>query len=62
MGTTIRPPEPPPPATSIPLTRLQVPLNLAVGLYELLTDEELIDHYADIRAECKRRDWNLDDI
>jgi hypothetical protein len=34
---------------------LQVPLALALGLYEKLTDEELDEHYYDIRAERERR-------
>lgn len=34
---------------------LQVPLNLALGLYERLTDEELEEHFNDIQAELERR-------
>lgn len=35
---------------------LQVPLNLALGLYERLSDEELEEHYQDIKAEKVRRE------
>lgn len=35
--------------------RLQVPVALAAGQYERLTDEELEDHYNDIAAERQRR-------
>jgi hypothetical protein len=35
--------------------RLQVPVALAAGRYEQLTDEELEEHYFDIRAEVRRR-------
>lgn len=35
---------------------LQVPLYIATGQYEKLTNEELLEHYADIRAEIQRRD------
>ncbi len=34
---------------------IKVPLALALGLYEKLTDEELIEHYFDIQAEFDRR-------
>lgn len=34
---------------------LQVPLNLALGLYERLSDEELEEHFNDIKAERDRR-------
>lgn len=34
---------------------LQVPLNLALGLYEKLSEKELNEHYNDIRAERERR-------
>lgn len=37
------------------MKRLQVPVALAAGLYEHLTDEELNDHYNDITAERARR-------
>ena len=37
------------------VTRLQVPLRLAQGRYEQLTDEELNDHASDINAELARR-------
>lgn len=61
MGTDIKPPDEalPKPTASIPFSKLQVPLMVAMGLYEKLTDEELNDHYADIRAECARRGWDL---
>lgn len=39
----------------ISLFDLQVPLALALGLYEKLTDEELEEHFYDIRAEVRRR-------
>lgn len=42
------------------ILRLQVPLALAAGLYEKLTDEELFDHYCDIQAEYIRRGRPLD--
>lgn len=35
--------------------RLQVPVALATGQYEKLTDEELDEHAADIEAERTRR-------
>lgn len=34
---------------------LRVPLNLAFGWYEKLSDNELEEHYHDIRAERIRR-------
>ena len=35
--------------------RLQVPVAIAAGLLERLTEEELLEHYYDIRAEIQRR-------
>lgn len=57
MGTSLTPPEA---AESVrqgllPIDRLQVPLYLALGRYERLTDEELVDHHADIMVEIRRR-------
>lgn len=37
------------------LAAVQVPLALALGRYEALTDEELDEHYHDIRVERSRR-------
>lgn len=34
---------------------LRVPLNLALGLYERLSDEELREHIRDLLAEVRRR-------
>ena len=34
---------------------LRVPLALALGLYEKLTDKELEEHYYDIQHELARR-------
>lgn len=34
---------------------LRVPLALALGLYEKLTDKELEEHYYDIKHELARR-------
>jgi hypothetical protein len=34
---------------------LRVPLALALGLYERLTDKELEEHYYDIKHEYERR-------
>lgn len=39
----------------ISVMRLRVPLAIALGLYEQLTDEQLDDHYHDICAERERR-------
>ena len=41
--------------TTIELKKLNVPLPLAMGRYELLTKEELRDHFCDITAEYNRR-------
>lgn len=35
---------------------LRVPLALALGLYERLTDQELEEHYYDIKHEYERRE------
>jgi hypothetical protein len=35
--------------------RVQVPVAIATGHYEKLTDEELLEHYRDISAEINRR-------
>lgn len=35
--------------------RVQIPLAIVTGKYEKLTDEELEDHYNDIKAERSRR-------
>lgn len=40
---------------------IKVPLNLALGLYEKLTDDELFEHYWDIQAEFDRRGMNHND-
>lgn len=40
----------------ISVFHLQVPLALALGHYEKLTDKELEEHYYDIRAERERRE------
>lgn len=37
------------------LDRIKVPLPLAVGRYDLLTDRELEEHLHDCIAECARR-------
>jgi len=34
---------------------IKVPLNLALGLYEKLTDDELREHIRDLLAEVRRR-------
>ena len=39
--------------------RLQVPLALATGLYEQLSDEEINDHHEDIHAELRRREQSV---
>lgn len=45
--------------TSIAQVELRVPLALATGKYEDLTEEELNDHYIDIQAEiCRRMESN----
>lgn len=38
---------------------IKVPLNLALGLFEELTEQELEEHYYDIRAEFRRRQLDL---
>lgn len=40
---------------SIPRHKIQVPMALALGKYELLEQKELNDHLNDILAEYKRR-------
>lgn len=39
----------------IPTKKLQVPIPLALGKFEYLTEEELNDHANDIAAEQARR-------
>lgn len=41
--------------TEIALSKILVPLPLAMGKYELLTKEQLNDHLNDVLAEYKRR-------
>jgi hypothetical protein len=39
--------------------QLQVPIAVALGQYEKLTDEELEDHFNDIQHERSRRNAEL---
>lgn len=41
--------------TDIPLSKITVPLPLAMGRFEKLTNKELDEHLNDILAEYKRR-------
>lgn len=43
----------------LPVRRLGVPLPLACGAYERLSDEQLQDHIADIQHEVRRRRGKL---
>lgn len=38
--------------------KLRVPIDLALGLYERLSDEQLADHFWDISHEIDRRGLN----
>lgn len=52
MGSTIAPPPPP---DWIPRADIKVPLHLARGQYERLTDAEFLDHLKDLTADLERR-------